>query len=308
MRALVASVAISVLLLAGCGGDDDTPVAVGGGGDPTTTTAAAPADPAQARLDEARRRWSDAGIEDYRLTWTVQCFCPRTTFVDTIVDGEVVRHEEATGSEAFEDPGAKTVESIFDEVQAAIDEEPATLQVTYDEETGAVTSWWADYRLDMADEEQGLEVQVEPIDGAEVPASPTLDPTALTVSHPCGTGFQIGTPDQRAGLFIRPDADGANVSGTHSLADGAWRGTIRLGSDLFANWCDDVLEPDEPRSEVVEEWAVVEGTIEVTVPPEGQWEPATLTATGLVAERPDGQRVPLGDLTIGNESYGFAAG
>lgn len=172
VRALVASVVLSLLVLAGCG-DDEAPVATGSTDPTTTTTAAAgPVDAEQARLDEARQRWEQAGLEDYRLTWTVQCFCPRTTFIDTIVDGEVVSHEQAPDSDALHDPGPKTVPEIFDEVQSAIDEDPATLEVTYDDDTGAVTSWWADYELHMADEEQGLEVQLEPIDGGEVSAPP----------------------------------------------------------------------------------------------------------------------------------------
>lgn len=304
MRALVASVAITLLVVAGCG-DDDAPVTAGT--DPTTTTVV-PADPEQARLDEARQRWAEAGLDDYRLTWTVQCFCPRTAFVDTIVDGEVVDHEQAPGSDALDDPGPKTVPDVFDEVQAAIDEEPAMLDVTYDEATGAVTSWFADYRLDMADEEQGLEVQLEPIDGGAVPAPSGFDPSQLTVSHPCGRGFQIGTPDQRAALLLRPSSDEGPQPGQHDLRDGDWRGTVRIGSDLFANWCDDVLEPDEPRSVTLEEWPVVEGTIDVVLPPDGEWGPATLTGTGLVAERPDGQRVPIGDIVIENSNHGFVAG
>ena len=307
MRALVASVAVSLLIVTGCG-DDDAPVTAGT--DPTTTTAPAPADTEQGRLDQARAHWEAAGVEDYRLTWAVQCFCPKTIFIDTVVDGEVVDHRESAGSDALDDPGPKTVETIFDEVQAAIDEEPATLEVTYDEETGAVTRWWADYRLDMADEEQGLEVLFERLDEEEEAPTPVpvLDPADLTVAHPCGTGFQLGTPDQRAGLFIRPTTESANVSGTHSLADGTWRGTVRLGSDLFANWCDDVLEPDEPRSVTLEEWPVVEGAIDVVLPPDGEWGPATLAGTGLVAERPDGQRVPIGDIVIENSNHGFVAG
>ena len=169
MRALVASVALSVLVLAGCG-DEEGPESTGSGGDPiTTVTSGSPADPEQARLDDARRRWEAAGIDDYELAWTVRCFCPRTAFTDTIVDGEVVSHEQDPDSDALHDPGPKTVPLIFDEVQAAIDEEPATLEVTYDPETGAVTSWWADYRLDMADEEQGLDVQLEPLAAGDAP-------------------------------------------------------------------------------------------------------------------------------------------
>jgi len=305
MRALVASLALSLLVLAGCG-DDDAPVTAGP--DATTTTVDPTADPEQARLDEARQRWDAAGIEDYRLTWAVQCFCPRTIFIDTVVDGEVTDHRESAGSDALDDPGPKTVETIFDEVQAAIDEEPATLEVTYDEETGAVTRWWADYRLDMADEEQGLEIQLEPLDDGAAPVTPAFDPDALAVDHPCGRGFQVGSVDQQVALVFRPSSDEPPVAGAHVLPGGSWTGTVRLGQDLFANWCDDVLEPGEPTPEVLEEWPVVEGSIDVVLPPDGAWGPATLTASGLVAERPDGERIAIGDITIENSNHGFVAG
>lgn len=307
MRALIASLTLSLLVLAGCG-DDDAPVAAGGGETSTTTTIDATTDPEQARLDDARRRWAAAGIDDYRLTWAVQCFCPRTAFVDTVVDGEVVTHEQEPDSDALDDPGPKTVPDIFDEVQAAIDEDPATLEVTYDEETGAVTRWWADYRLDMADEEQGLEVVIEPLVDGEVPASPDFDPDALAVDHPCGRGFQVGSRDQQVALVFWPSGDGPPAAGVHVLPGGSWTGTVRLGQDLFANWCDDVLEPGEPTPEVREEWPVVEGSIEVVLPPDGAWGPATLTATGLVAERPDGERAVIGDITIENSNHGLIPG
>lgn len=304
MRALVASIAISLLAVAGCG-DDDAPVTAGT--DPTTTTVAL-AGPEQARLDQARERWEAAGIDDYRLTWAVRCFCPRTAFVDTIVGGEVVAHEQAPDSDALDDPGPKTVPDIFDEVQAAIDDDPATLEVTYDEETGAVTRWWADHRLDMADEEQGLEVEIEPLVDGEVPGSPDFDPDALSVDHPCGRGFQVGSLDQQVALVFRPAGDELPTAGAHVLPGGSWTGTVRLGQDLFANWCDDVLEPGEPTPEVLEEWPVVEGSIEVVLPPDGAWGPATLTAAGLVAERPDGERVVIGDITIENSNHGLIPG
>lgn len=183
MRALVASVALSLLILAGCG-DDDAPVATGGGGDPTTTTTAA-----------------------YGQT-----------------------------------PGAGDV---------------------------------------------------------------TLG--ALTEAHGCGYGFQAGRPDQRVGLFVGRSG-GPATDGVVTLPAPEWTVTLRFGEDLFANWCDDVMEAGEPEPVVTEAWDVVEGRLEVAVPAGGGQGPATLTATGLVAQRPDGALVPLGDITIVNEWYGTFAG
>ncbi len=197
------------------------------------------------------------------------------------------------------------METVFDEVQAAIDSGPDSLTVEYDEDTGAVRSYFVDPDERMADEEHGLEVQVRELVDGQVPGLPAVDLAELTESYGCGYGFQAGRPDQRVGLFLRRDTPAA--SGTVTLPADGWTGEIRLGDDLFANWCDDVMEPDEPTPEVAEAWTLVEGTLEVTVPDSGQGR-ATLTATGLVAERPDGERVPLGDITIDNEYYGQFAG
>lgn len=166
MRALIASIAASLLLVAACG-DEDEPVAAGNGSTTSVTqptTTAPPVGSEQARLDVARRQWGEAGPDRYRLTWTLLCFCPRSTFVDTVVDGEVVEHREAPESEAFDDPGPKTTDAIFDEVQAAIDSDPFSLEVVYDDETGAVVSYFVDEQQNIADEEHGLEVEVEPLD------------------------------------------------------------------------------------------------------------------------------------------------
>lgn len=139
-------------------------------------------------------------------------------------------------------------------------------------------------------------------------AMPALDPADLTVDHPCGHGFQVGSPDQQTALVFRPSGDESPAAGRHDLSDGRWNGTVRLGEDLFGNWCDDVLEAGEPTPEVREEWPIVAGTVDVELPSDGQWGPATLTAVGLVAERPDGSQVPIGDITVENARHGLVPG
>lgn len=304
MRALFASLTISVLLLASCG-DDETPVASNGGSTTSVTQPEVAPDGHQARLDAARARWEAAGITDYQLRWTLRCFCPQSTFVDTIEDGQVVQHREAPGSEAFDDPGPKTMETIFGEVQDAIDSEPFSLEVDYDAQTGAVQSYFVDEAENIVDEEHGLDVELTPLDEGEPPTSPTVDLSAFTQSYGCGYGFQAGRPDQEAGLFLRRDEPAS--SGTVVLPVEGWSGEVQLGHDLFANWCDDVLTPDEPTPDVVERWEVVEGTLELVVPQDGRGE-ASVAATGLVAQRPDGTLVELGDITIDNPHYGTFAG
>ncbi|MDZ7674582.1 MAG: DUF6174 domain-containing protein [Acidimicrobiales bacterium] len=303
MRLLTIVLTSAALVLAGCG--DDEPVAANGSSttSPSSTPTGITAD--QAELDAAQDRWREAGIDDYELEWSVQCFCPLTSYVDTIEDGEVVDHRPAPENDGVEDPGPKTMEDIFGEVQAAIDSEPDSLSVEYDPDTGAVDGYFVDPDERAADEEYGLSVEVraDPDSGTTNGAGVTA--ADLTDDHACGYGFQAGRPDQTAGLFLSRGEPA--TSGTVTLPADEWTVEVRIGEDLFANWCDDVMEPDEPEPSTAETWTVVAGTLDVTVPDQIQAE-ATVTATGLVAERPDGSRVELGDITITNEFYGTIPG
>jgi hypothetical protein len=99
-----------------------------------------------------------------------------------------------------------------------------------------------------------------------------------------------------------------DVVETADLPSESWRAVLDEGSDLFANWCDDVLEPDEPTPEVVETWEV-SGSIEVlSLPEAGQCGPATARFTDLVATDSQGATMSLGDLEVTNEAWGCLAG
>lgn len=134
----------------------------------------------------------------------------------------------------------------------------------------------------------------------------------LTEEYGCGFGFYVGDADQTTGLFVfYEDMSGAmagDVVETADLPSESWRAVLDEGSDLFANWCDDVLEPDEPTPEVVETWEV-SGSIEVVSLPEaGQCGPATARLTDLVATDSEGATMSLGDLELTNEAWGCLAG
>ena len=89
----------------------------------------------QGRLDEARGLWENDGPRDYQMEIRDVCFCPPTLWIETVVNGEVTSHE--SGEEVFFDPGPRTMEDLFDAVQEVIDAGYATLEVNYDETTGA---------------------------------------------------------------------------------------------------------------------------------------------------------------------------
>lgn len=140
--------------------------------------------------------------------------------------------------------------------------------------------------------------------------SRTPDPPELSEVYGCGHGFYLGTPDQTAGLFlISQSGFGEEVpAGRHQLPSDAWVSELQFGADLFANWCDDVMEPGEPEPVTDEVWQV-SGTLDITsLPTPGECGPATGTLTGAVARNDIGDEIPLGDIELVNDSWGCFAG
>jgi hypothetical protein len=131
----------------------------------------------------------------------------------------------------------------------------------------------------------------------------------LTEPYGCGFGFQVGNPQQTAGLFITSGAGFGEppAADTVDLAtDDAWTARIDLGADLFANWCDDVIEMGEPEPQVDETLEVVAGTLELSADESGVV--ASAEMSGLVARDADGVEYALGDITIENPAWGMFAG
>lgn len=142
--------------------------------------------------------------------------------------------------------------------------------------------------------------------------SPVESAPELTETHHCGYGFYIGDVDQTWALKITYQdfeaAQAGEVPQESALSDETWSAELEAGQDLFANWCDDVLEPDEPTPEVREVWGV-SGDIEVTgLPDPGVCGPATANLTSLEASNDNGDVISLGDLDVGNEFWGCFAG
>jgi hypothetical protein len=133
----------------------------------------------------------------------------------------------------------------------------------------------------------------------------------LTDDLGCGYGFSVTDEDQETLLSVHRSADAGRVTRSVSLPDSGWDAEVRVGTNLAANWCSDLIM--QPDAMVTETWEVVEGTLEFVgeVPPvngSAADQPVRAQLTGVVVESAGGERVELGDLSLVNESWGFFAG
>ena len=139
-----------------------------------------------------------------------------------------------------------------------------------------------------------------------------VEAVTLTETYGCGYGFYMSNADQTVGLFLSLDYElGLNdeVPMKSNLADEIWEAELRFGKDLFSNWCDDVIEDDEPVPLVDESWTV-SGRIRMKDLPDpgGCRGPATAVARSLTAKGPNGETLSLGALDLTNSSWGCFAG
>ena len=319
-RTTIALLTAAVLLLGACSGDDEVEASAttAPGADTTSTTVVeGPA----GDLAAARQRWAEAGIDDYVMTYQQLCFCPEIVVTVKVEDGELVDTDVAGdgASGGFTIEG-QTVEDMFDEIGEAIDGGAASVEATYDPTDGHPERYFIDVNEMIVDEEHGNTVL------ELIPAGATSTSTSTTAPAPtvgatvtggdlvdergCFTTFQIGDPAETVALVITPSDAAAVVTGaTGTIGDTTWSGEVLIGTDLFGNWCDDVMEPGEPTREVAETWPVVAGEIRVTAgAPDGCPGEAAIDLTGVVAVRPDGTSLDIGNLSITNDAYGCIPG
>lgn len=248
-------------------------------------------DPDQVRadLDAARERWAAENWTSYRYTYAPSCFCDQAELTVEVIDGRLVDQDDVDR--------ARTVEGWFDEIDAAIGT-AVDVRVTYDD-SGAPSSLYVDVDETMADEEFGYElVDIEPVaDGLDA---------FLDGEYGCGYGFALANAGQTVSMavsFVGVDWETGPATGTYDLAD--VDGAVRFGTDLMANWCDDVIEVGEPEPEVDETWNIVSGTLELSVTDNRL---ATGTFTDVVAVDADGIEHDFGDVVVANGMWGFFAG
>ena len=306
MRRALALLAVCSLTLLACGDDD---VSVGTEG-PTTTVNTAPASE-QGLLDVARERWQAAGIEDYTWSYERFCFCPPFAVTVEVVDSVGVSHELDPAS--TEEVEILTMEDLFDEVQSALDT-AFEVTVEYDDQTGQVITLDVDQIENAIDDEYSFSVSSLTVAGETPPATqpPITDRVELSESFGCAYGFHASNPEQTVGLRVDFSGTPTTFPAVIELPDPSWEAVVVLGEELYANWCNDVIDMSQPQPRIDETWTIVGGTIEfVGDPPEvdpAGTGPVTARLVGLVAERPDGSRVPLRDLEVTNDSWGMFAG
>jgi hypothetical protein len=125
-----------------------------------TTTAFADAD-----LDAARARWSDASLTSYEYGYHKYCECHRESPPETIVsvaDGSVIRVRHRPAGTDVEVPAADknleyywTVEGLFGLIATALDR-GVTVRAAYDAELGYPREIYIDYDTELIGDELDL--------------------------------------------------------------------------------------------------------------------------------------------------------
>jgi hypothetical protein len=211
------------------------------------------------------------------------CFCDPATIEAHVIDGKLVND---TG-----DALLHSIEGWFDIIDEAIGT-AHLVRVVYND-WGYPDSVFIDVDETIDDEEFGLV-----FDGYfHVPDA--VD-KFMTDHYGCGYGFAAASPDQTASFQVFFESDPS--TGTYDLAEAEFA-EVRFGTDLMANWCDDVIEIDEPEARVDERWTIVGGTVTITIA--GQ---TTGELRDIVARTADGRDYPLGNATITNTAWGQFAG
>lgn len=155
-------------------------------------------------------------------------------------------------------------------------------------------------------------------------ATLAFDPTSLTTDDlvglvtdseftepwPCGYGFATSTADQHVGLTIYALAEPSGP-GTVTLPDTAWSAQVTVGTNLFSQNCDDVIEFWEPEAVVAASWPMTAGTFTLDIPAGPTtgcgMSRVTTTLIGAIVDTPSGP-IPLDDLELTNAAWGCFAG
>ena len=238
----------------------------------------------RAELAQARHNWADFDTPSYRYRYQPVCFCEQIEMEAFVIDGKLVNDDG--------DPRRLSIEGWFDVIDHAIGT-AFDVNVTYDD-WGYPVSVYIDVDEYTADEEFGLAF------GGYFQVPDAVD-KFMTDGYGCGYGFAAAAPNQSVSF----QAFFANepAAGTYELADAEFA-EVQFGADVMANWCDDVLEPDEPEPVVDERWTIVGGTVTITF----DGPRATGELRDIVARTADGRDYPLGNTTVINDAWGMFAG
>ena len=159
------------------------------------------------------------------------------------------------------------------------------------------------------------------------PPVPTLSPepqaqpseTAFSADrfvdhYGCGHGFAIGSDGQDLGLTIHFAGDysegGPDVSSPVEWPNADWVGEVWVGSDLFSNWCNDMVLETDPVPAIAQSWTIVHGVLNVSTTSGVDCDGTTVTGelTDAVLRSEAGEELALDTLSLRNDAWGCFAG
>jgi len=121
-------------------------------GDPNLETTEARA------LETARALWDARGSDDYDMRFSWLCFCPVELVAERTLE---VRNNTITSGAIPGESGVlsqQRIPQLFDIIEEAIEEDAASIEISYHPTLGYPLDASIDYDLSMADEELGFTV------------------------------------------------------------------------------------------------------------------------------------------------------
>lgn len=119
----------------------------------------------QSRLDNNRKKWDSEMASNYRFYFQWSCYCTMDFVAEVNIS---VRENRIQGAVLVEgdvpiplDAAVeryKVVDSLFDLLQSAIDDDAHTITAKYHPELGYPTEVWIDYEQNSVDEELGFSI------------------------------------------------------------------------------------------------------------------------------------------------------
>ena len=115
--------------------------------------------PLQEELDANLAKWAASGLDTYEYRFVRACECrPEVSgpIIITVENGTVTavkRPDDSPDLPPWEGGSTPTIPHLFGTVQSAIDGEPGSIIVEYDDQWGYPTNIYIDWDLGTADEE-----------------------------------------------------------------------------------------------------------------------------------------------------------
>jgi hypothetical protein len=115
-------------------------------------------------LAAARARWASHAPASYRFDWRRGCECPAEVYRPieiTVVSGQITTavytDDHSPVADQFRTT-LRTIDGVFDDLQKAVDQHAAEIQLSFDPVLSYPTSVFVDYSHQAADEELSLQI------------------------------------------------------------------------------------------------------------------------------------------------------